>query len=221
MKTKIALFIVASSLLSVSCVKKNQSEKFDYGTYENGIYTNTFFDFALTVPAEWYVFSQDQNLNLVENSDNISEDNTVLQQTIEKSKVTTTILLTASQYGLDVPDSLFNPNIMLIAENIHGSDKIKSASDYLLLTRHALEQDPSPKEFPFPAFKLHTVNSRDFSWMRVVTSVPDHADYTQDYYVILQNEFALTAILTYNADHQRTELEHILNTFTAIPPAKP
>ena len=142
----------------------------------------------------------------------VAEDNRTLQQAIETSKITTVILLTALQYGLEVSDSVFNPNIMFLAENLDGTDKVKSPSDYLLMTRNALQQDPMPKDFPFTSFQLKNIYGTNFAQMRIVNKTSDNQNYTQDYYVSLHKNFALSFILTYNSEIQRVALERILNT---------
>ncbi len=213
MKTKIFFPIFLIALVAVSCNKQSQSKNFDYGSFENGKYTNAFFDMELNLPADWHVLSQEQNANLMNNSNEfVAEENKALQHAVETSKVTTVILLTASQYGLEISDSVFNPNIMLLAENLDGTNKVKSASDYLLVTRNALQQDPTPKEFPFSAFQVKNINETAFSQMKVVNKVSETQSYTQDYYVSLQRGFALSFILTYNSELQRQALEQILNS---------
>ena len=212
MKAKFFISICIVSLFAISC-NKNKPDKFDYGQYENGKYTNSYFGLEIEVPADWHVLSQEQNTNLMNNSEQtVAEDNRTLQQAIETSKITTVILLTALQYGLEVSDSVFNPNIMFLAENLDGTDKVKSPSDYLLMTRNALQQDPMPKDFPFTSFQLKNIYGTNFAQMRIVNKTSDNQNYTQDYYVSLHKNFALSFILTYNSEIQRIDLERILNT---------
>lgn len=217
MKTKILFSALIISLFAISC-NKSQSDKFDYGHFENGKYTNSFFGLEMEIPTDWQVLSQEQNVNLMNNSEQmVDEDNKALQQAVETSKITTAILLTASQYGLEVSDSIFNPNIMFLAENLEGTDKVKSPSDYLLITRSALQQDPSPKEYPFSSFLVININGTDFAQMRVVNKSTENQSYTQDYYVSLHKNFALSFILTYGSEIQRIALEQALNTLVITP----
>lgn len=202
------------ALTVVSCNQKGgKLHNFDSGKFENGAYVNDYFNLKMSIPADWHVLSQNQNDNLMNNSEKIiSEENRALQQAAETSKITTVILLTASQYGLEVNDSIFNPNIMLIAENLEGSQKVNVPSDYLLTTKKALLQDPTPKQYPFSSFLLKNINGTDFSQMRVVNNVSENTSFTQDYFVTLENGFALTYVLTYNSEIQHDALEQILQT---------
>ena len=213
MKVKYVFLITLFTVTLFSCNRHAKTYNFDYGKFENGTYSNNYFNLEFSIPDDWHALTQEQNINLMNKIDEfISEDNKILQQAVETSKITTVILFTGSQYGLDVKEGEYNPNIMLLAENISGTDKVNSSADYLHITRNALQQEPSPKTFPFNSFQIKNINNSEFALMRVVNYNSDNQSFTQDYYVKLEKEFALTFMLTDNSEIHKTTLEQILYT---------
>jgi len=98
-----------------------------------------------------------------------------------------------------------------VAENLKGNHNIRKANDYLLLTRKTLEQENVKREYPEKTFQEKNVNGTDFSVMKVITEDKRMA-FSQNYYVRIVNEFALTLIITYTTDEQRLMLEQSINT---------
>ena len=59
------------------------------------------------------------------------------------------------------------------------------------------------------------INGTEFTTMRVITT-DDNRTYSQEYYTMLVDDFALTAILTYATENERTILENALSTIKFI-----
>lgn len=207
MKLKHLYLMLFLSFTFAACNKNDKNRQdFDYGTIEEGIYHNSYFNFSVAVPSGWATLSQKQNQNLMnKNSSNISD----------ASKITTVILLTASQFELGATDSVFNSNMLLLAENVTGNTRIRSGADYLKLTRQALEKEPVKREYPDKLMSAKLINGTEFTTMRVITT-DDNRTYSQEYYTMLVDDFALTAILTYATENERAILENALSTIKFI-----
>jgi hypothetical protein len=198
MKLKIICLPLIFSILFFSCQKKNnQTTDFDYGTLKKNVYTNHFFHFQYRIPTGWAALSEEDNRNL--NNSNTSLENK------------TAILLTASQFALGSNDSVFNPNIIIIAENLKGNTKVKNADDYLMFTRKALENEPVKRIYLNENSNIKTLNSVPFSTMKIITT-DSNKTYSQDYYTRLANNYALTIILTYSTEDERIVLENSLKS---------
>jgi|GEM_PF-6177945 len=198
MKFKIICLPLIFSVLFFSCQKKNnQSADFDYGTLKKNVYTNQFFRFQYRIPTGWSALSEEDNRNL--NNSNASPENK------------TAILLTASQFALGTNDSIFNPNIIFIAENLKGNSNVKNADNYLIFTRKALENEPVKRIYPNEKLNIKTINGIPFSTMKIITT-DSNKTYSQDYYTRFVKDFALTFILTYSTEDERIVLENSLKS---------
>lgn len=193
---------------SVACGKKAGSSPNldDYGTYENGKYINTFFDLETDIPSHWYLFSKEERSKLIHHNSRMNST----------SRLTTSILFIASQndYGPVVDTTAFNPSIILLAEKLKKISEVRTASDYLLITRQSLQQGDDNKVFPLNGFSTKNTNGITFTRLRIFhkMSDADSVDFTQDYYAVLHKGFALTYILTYRTENQLQKLEQILHT---------
>lgn len=191
----------------VACNRSaSNNQTFDYGTYTDGRYTNPFFNLEIDVPPHWNVFSQVQNAGLMK-----SEGKPQVA-----SKVKTALLLTAAQFQEQhANDTAFNPNLLLLAENLGNNRRIQTPSDYLKITRHALQQNPAPKVFPFHhTYPEELIHGITFVRLRVVNQATSEGtpEFTQDYFATLHRGFALTYILTYRTERQRQALEQVVRT---------
>lgn len=204
MKFKYLYILIFLSVTFFSCnQKESKQDKFDYGTIKDGVYRNDFFNFSMKLPTNWVTLTEQQNQNLM---------NAGTIKNTDPSKITTVILMTASQFEIGKSDSVFNANMLILAENIKGNARIRTASDYLMLTRQALEKEPVKREYPEQMIGNQIINGTEFSTMRVVTTDNNKA-YSQNYYTSIIDDFAVTAILTYSNEEERILLENSLGTF--------
>jgi len=119
-------------------------------------------------------------------------------------------LLTATKYEIGENND-FNPSLVIVAENLKGNHNIRKANDYLLLTRKTLEQENIKREYPEKTFQEKNISGTDFSVMKVILDDKKMA-FSQNYYVRIVNNFALTFIITYITEDQRLILEQSINT---------
>lgn len=212
MKIKNIILLFLLSGIFIACNQKQTADKLDFGKYEGNKYINEFFDLELTLPEEWEVLSKEENIRLMANSnqllaDEINEKN----ESLDAAKYKTVILVVTSPARLDGTDDEFNANLMLLAENIENDKQIKTANEYLLNTKKTLESNATPKEYPYKSLKKQMIGETEWLNLRVI-SKPVRLQYTQDYFTILKNGYAVTAILTYNSEQQKEQLMSCLNT---------
>lgn len=211
MKTRCLIFLTLIALIAFSCNKPHKVNEVDYGKTENGKYTNPFFNFELTLPMNWHVLSNPENNRLMNKSNELlSADNKAKNTNIEETELKTALLLTATKYEIGENND-FNPSLVIVAENLKGNHNISKANDYLLLTRKTLEQENVKREYPEKTFQEKNINGTNLSVMKVITEDKKMA-FSQNYYVRIVNDFALTLIITYTTDEQRLMLEQSINT---------
>lgn len=205
MKPKYLLFIALTAFIFISCNKSKKTSKplhFDYGKVENSVYSNSFFKFNIQLPETWEILTQEQNQHLMETE---SEDKNL--QSEEKS----VNLLTALKNADETDEDDFFTNLSVIAEKLDGSDRVKNGTDYLMLTRKALDDTGIKREYPDKGTTLEKINGTEFSTMRVNTPEPG-LNFMQKFYTMIVNGYALTFIATYNNEAQQAEMNNILKT---------
>ena len=220
MKIK-SLFIVTVVFLIASC-KSNKNEStetitkelpahFDYGQVTDNLYTNEYFGMNIEIPVGWHVQSQ-EFLNKIseEGKELIAGDDKNIMAVVEASEIKTANLLGAFKYelGASVP---FNPNFMMVSENIKSYSGINSGSDYLFHTRRFLLQSQLQYSAIDSTFSKTNINGMDFYHMQAILNLGNFS-ITQQYFAGLTRGFCLTCIISYQTEEQKTELEKMLNT---------
>ena len=203
MRPKHLFLITLLAVFFVSCnKKKSQPLNFDYGKVENNVYSNSFFKFSIQIPPIWETLTQEQNQNLmdVESADKKAD--------VEHTSVN---LLTVLQNDYENSGADFFANLSIIAENLKGSDRVKNGTDYLMLTRIALDDTGIKREYPDRGTVIETINGIEFSTMRVNTVDPS-LKFSQKFYTTIINGYALTFIESFGDENQQIELNKIIQT---------
>lgn len=203
MKAKYLFLVAFLAVFFVSCNKKqSQPLNFDYGKVENNVYNNSFFKFSIQVPPTWETLTQEQNQNLM-NAESADKKANVEQTSVN--------LLTVLQNENENPGADFYANLSVIAENLKGSDRVKNGTDYLMLTRKALDDTGIKREYPDKGTVIENINGTEFSTMRVNTVDPS-LKFSQKFYTTIINGYALTFIESYSDENQQIELNKIIQT---------
>lgn len=213
MRTKPLFLLPLMILLMISCSKDSKTANFDYGKIEKNIYSNSFFNMKITLPDGWHFLTDEQNKGLMnKSSELLTKENNTINKNIEASKVTTALLLTALQYEVGTY-TVFNPNMVIIAENLKNNPNVKSPADYLVLTRKTLVQ--TSQIISTDSISNVNINGTNLSTMRLISAdnkTNANERIIQKYYVHILNKFAITAILTYKTEDQRLLLEQAIST---------
>ena len=212
MKMKINLILLLLITLVCSCQSNEKPEGFDYGTVENNLYTNSFFNFKATLPDGWIVQSKKQTEDLVEiGKDMVAGEDENLKAVINASEINSAYLLTVFQYEVGAAVD-YNPSLMLIAENLKIAPGIKNGSDYLFQTRKLFEQSQIKYNHIDDTFEKVKIGNRDFYRMNLDINHTG-MNIKQSYYSTVINGFSFNAIISYVTDNQKQELEKTLSTF--------
>ncbi len=212
MKTKLNLLglLVAAFVLS-SFIENAKLKGFDYGKTIDGKYINSYFGLEITLPENWIVQSNEQSEQLQKKGkDLVVGDNQNLKAIIDASEINSANLLYAFQYEVGSAVE-YNPGITIVAENIKDFPGIKSGSEYLFHTKRLLQQTKLQTQIDKES-TLEAIDKQEFYTMNCAI---DYMGITiqQKYYSTIIKGFALSFIISYTTEDQKSEL---LNSIHSI-----
>ncbi len=213
MKIPITQALTVIIIISSTLTANSQSDNFDYGRVENGIYQNKYFDFSIKLPVDWVVQSREQTENLANAGKKLlAGDDENMKAVIKASEVNTANLLAVFQYQLGSAVA-YNPNIMIVAENVKNYPGIKKGSDYLFQARRLLQQGNFKYDYLSEEFDNEKINTTDFYKMEA------HLNYMgleikQIYYSTVLMGFSFNVIVSYVSDEQKKMLLESLNSMS-------
>ncbi|MBS4057586.1 MAG: hypothetical protein KGZ82_09755 [Bacteroidales bacterium] len=187
----------------VSCSQKPAA--FDYGKVENGVYLNSYFDFSMQLPEGWAVQSRDQMENIANTGKKmLSGNDTNLEAVLSAAEVNVANLLAVFEKEMGSPVE-YNPNIMIVAENLQHAPGIKSGFDYLYQSRKLLMQGQFQYDYLSENFELVEFDGVEFYRMDARVNFTD-LEIKQHYYATVRNGFSFNVIISYVSDAQKTVL---------------
>ena len=214
MKTNIQfLAIILLSAFAISCTNEGKPAGFDYGKVENNKYVNSFFDFEMNIPEGWSVQSREQTENLTKiGRDMVAGGNSKINEVLDASEVNSANLLAAFKYDLKTAVQ-YNPNLMLVAENLQAAPQIKTGADYLANTRNFLKQSQMPHEHIDGMSRQTIINGKDFHSMNVIVNYMGIKIH-QTYFATIHKGFCVVATISFTNDGEKKELLDALKTMT-------
>jgi len=209
MKTKLIILSLLTIFIT-SCNPNKKPKNFDYGHTENNKYHNSFFELELILPDNWVVQTKEQMENLSEAGKEIAVgDNKKLEAIINATEINTANLLAVFQYEVGAAVE-YNPSFMLVAENLKNAPGVKTGRDYLVQARKLLKQSQVQYQID-DKFKKVTINNHNFYVMNCSINYMG-LTIKQKYYSTLKNGFCLSAIISYNNEEQKKNLEKIIHS---------
>lgn len=197
--------------IAVSCNFDSKPKNFDYGKVENGQYTNSYFGMTIDLPDTWVVQNEEEKAAMMEmGKDLVAGEDQNLKAIIEASEVNTANLLTMFKYEVGSPKG-YNPNFLVIAENLKNSPGVKTAKDYLFHARKLMERSNIDYDFGDGKIEKVIINDQEFYVMRP-TIYYMGIEIHQAYYCTLVNGFSLGFSMSYMEEENRLIQEKIMNT---------
>lgn len=215
MKSSNYTYMMATILviMSINCKGQDQPGEFDYGRIENNVYSNSYFNMEMTLPAEWIIQSKEQVEELTKTGKElVAGDDESMKTMLEAAEVNTANLFAAYQFELGSPVD-YNPSIMLIAENIRHAPGVKNGGDYLYQARKVLLQSQLKYDHIDEQFEIETVGGMDFYKMNCAISYMG-LDIKQVYYSTILKGFSLVAVISFINDEQKKILEGSIHSVT-------
>lgn len=212
MKTKMSFIgLLILTVLTFSCNSNGKPKDFDYGKVEDSKYLNSFFGFEIELPADWVVQTKEQTENIAKMGKKlVAGDDKNMKAVIKASEINSANLLAVFKYEVGAAVD-YNPNFMLVAENLKNAPGIKTGSDYLFQSRKLLKQSQMQYEYIDEEFKKEVINNQEFYLMNCSINYMG-LNIKQKYYSTIQNGFCLSAIISFIDDEQKNDLEKIINS---------
>ena len=134
--------LIISSVFIITCSDK---KTVDFGKFEAGVYTNSFFDMVLSLPDSWHVLDLESRMEIMKRGSKIvAGDNKRLKTAIDTADQKSLNLLTAyeSPPGAAVTT---NPGIMLIGPQREFARQLPNQEEVTVKGLHFIQED-SPSE---------------------------------------------------------------------------
>ena len=214
MKTSFQFILISLFLtISFSCKEDGANSGFDYGKAENGKYVNSYFDFEMTIPEGWSVQSREQTDNLSKiGKDMVTGSDENMKAAIDASEINSATLLAVFRHDLRTPVK-YNPNIVLVAENLSKAPNIKTGADYLTNTRNFLKQSQMKHDHIDDVFQQKTIGGAEFYVMNVIVNYGG-IQIHQTYYATIQKGFGIVATIAYLNDNEKVALQKAVNSIS-------
>jgi hypothetical protein len=204
-----AVWIFSSALL-FSCSDK---KAIDFGTFEAGTYSNSFFDLALSIPDSWHVLDMESRLEIMKRGGEIvAGDNKSLKAAIKTADLQSINLLTAYEHppGASVAT---NPGIILIAEKVKHAPGIKRGRDYHYHAKKLMKFSRMKVSYPQEIYKK-TIDGVSFDIMEAEINMAPGVVIRQRQYATIIRGYALMMALTYQDESGLSQLEKIVHTLS-------
>jgi hypothetical protein len=201
---------LVSSVLIISCSDK---KAIDFGTFEAGNYSNSFFNLALSIPESWYVLDLESRLEIMRRGgDIVAGDNKSLKAVINAADLKSINLFTAYEHPPGAAVST-NPGLMLIAEKIKHAPGIKRGRDYHFHAKKLMKMSRMKISYPQEIYEK-IIDGVSFDIMETQVTMGPGLIIHQKQYATVMKGYALLLALTYQDETGLGQLEEIVRTIT-------
>lgn len=205
--------LVVWLVCSVSMTSCSDKKAIDFGTFESGNYTNTFFDLMLSIPDSWHFLDLESRLEIMKRGGEIvAGENKSLKAAIKAADLQSINLLTAYEHPPGAAVTT-NPGIMLIAEKVKHAPGIKRGSDYHYHAKKLMKFSRMKVSYPKEIYEK-TIDGVTFDIMETEITMGPGVVIRQRQYATIMKGYALMMALTYQDESGLHQLEKIVDTLT-------
>jgi hypothetical protein len=116
------------------------SDEIGFGEYSDGVYSNDYLGFNISLPSDWNIQNSEQRTELIKKgAEVVADDDSNLKRIVKTSELQTVNLFSVFKFLQGAPVN-FNPSIIAVAENVKAFPGIKRGSDYLFIRKHFCNQ---------------------------------------------------------------------------------
>lgn len=210
MKNILYLFLLIISIPAIADNLKTSDSKypFNYGKIEDSTYTNPFFKFSISIPSTWTIQNKTQiDFVISKGKDIVQFDDDAINKAIDKIDVNSMTLLMVSKYEIGAP-VIFNPNLIVMAENILTYPGIKKGNDYLYHVGNGLKKSTLNYECTEieEIFNVDHINFYGIECQRAASTAQIL------YYTSIIKKYAFSFIVTFSNETEKEELLSIIKT---------
>jgi hypothetical protein len=200
--------MIITSVFIINCSDK---EIIDFGEFEAGVYTNSFFDLMLRLPDSWHVLDLESRMEIMKRGSKIvAGNNKRLKAAIDTADQKSLNLLTAYE-SLPGAAVSTNPGIMLIAEKVNHAPGIKRGSDYYFQAKKLMKLSNIKVSYPKEIYEI-IIDGVSFDVMETEITMGPGVVIRQRQYATIMKKYALLVALTYQDENSLDQLEQIVKT---------
>ena len=198
----LAFTVVAILFAVVTMPGCNKSRKipkdFDYGSWTGSTYRNDFFGFSITVPEDWHIAGKEEMKALLEDAE---------------ADASTAGLFYTARYSADDfmknENEDFNPNIVLIVENLSLPGRKIDTTKYVSLYRKNLS--PAMPGHAIQSETNKTIGGQEFTSLQSQSNF-EGIHISQEHLICVKNNYAVIFVLTTLDDSEKPQLDDIMAT---------
>lgn len=201
------LLLLSTILLLAGC-SGNASDEIGFGSVEDSVYYNDYFDMAIPFPADWNIQDQETLKKLTDAGGKMmAGDDENLQAVVKASELQTVNLFAVFKHPIGTPVQ-YNPNIVGVAERIDNAPGVQKGEDYLFHTKRLLESSRMKLNFP-DGIITETIGGQPFSLLKAELPLGNRT-IQQKYYATVIKGYALSFVASYETASEEAELADIL-----------
>ena len=209
------LLLALLLLLGTGCSKKPTGPP-DAGGLANGVYTNTFFNFKMTLPTRWYsltkkgLAAKEAWSEEVFRSQQGGQPQSPAATPPAAPERTSYNLFMVSQLQPDTTGT-FNPSLSCVAERVAHLSQPITAADFLARIKTILSESRSFTASFTGEPDVVALGGQNFSHLRANLTVGPMV-ITQEYYALAANGYILALVKSYQTQEQGAILEESLRS---------
>ena len=162
----LSVFIIALLVSFTFGCGDNSKKAIDFGKFENGTYSNGFFNLKVSIPDPWAVMDDETRIALMQKSKQfVAGDDKNLKAAIDAADLQSLNLLSASEKPIGTPVAT-NPSFIILAESIKHAPGVVKGSDYHAHTKKIMENSQLDVSFPTAIYEK-TVGGKTFEVMEM------------------------------------------------------
>jgi len=204
-----ALILALIMIISFSACgqKDNADTEFGWGTYENGTYTNDFFDFSIDLPKDYMHLSPQEIIDANTEPDENGVINPINVNEIEDLSAEAIVHYVYSKKYKTAPSAQFNPYINIFSENMQFSNNLYNKEDYvensinytsMIFENGGVNVKVLPLEKPWLGERQFAKGSMEIEY--------DQFTMVQEMYALTKNNYTLVILIGYSNPEEKAEL---------------
>jgi hypothetical protein len=199
--------ILLFALLAGGCTKK-ASDEIDFGTIDNSVYHNNYFELNVPLPKDWSVQDQSEQRRMMKaGAKLVTGDDKNMQAMVKANELQSVNLFAIFEHPVGSPVP-YNPSIISIAENVRSAPGIERGRDYHYQAKKVLQSGQLEVTFPKDIY-TQQVGGVDFDVMETQITARGTV-IKQKYYATIIKGYALCFVASFATEDEDTALQKIL-----------
>ena len=206
-KNLVFICLIASLFICSGC-KKAPIEKIGFGTLENSVYRNDYFNLSITLPSDWHALDDEARKDLMSQGRQlITGESKNLKAIVDASELNSVNLLSVFKHPLGSPIP-YNPSLICVAEKVSHAPGIKRGSDYLYHMKKLIEMGQISYVFSEDIYSQN-IGGISFDVQDAEVNIGT-IKVKQKYFAAIIKGYALGFVISFTTDEEEKGFQQIL-----------